>query len=283
VSGEAYEDCSCSYCADDLPRLKELSAPELCAEPSYPSHGYYLVLWSEDKKISVDTVICIDGKNAKKIDENNSDEQYSEEQGFKFFKIYESIDPKNLEKSTKGAMDWSELNGNSSSIDIEIEIYASNKKLMESPMLAFHASKEGFVIGCKGSKKYFIDKDIIAKESDIFRNLSKNASQLILNETDSITLETFLTYCYSGYIPLKFEVGNIEIFVEKYNVTNLKDLMDRYLSLTLTGKTAKNWIPWAINLKMENTALRIYQMRAEAKQALAKVWEQKTILFSKMP
>ena len=29
VSGEAYEDCSCSYCADDLPRLKELSAPDL--------------------------------------------------------------------------------------------------------------------------------------------------------------------------------------------------------------------------------------------------------------
>ena len=124
----------------------------LGAEPSIPSHGYYLILWSEDKAISVDTDIYIDGKNATKIDENNSDEQYSEEQGFKFFKIYESIDPKNLEKSTKGAMDWSELNGNSCSIDIEIEIYASNKKLMESPMLAFHASKEGFVIGCKGKK-----------------------------------------------------------------------------------------------------------------------------------
>ena len=106
-----------------------------------------------------------------------------------------------------------------------------------------------------GSKKYFIDKDIIAKESDIFRNLSKNASQLILNETDSITLETFLTYCYSGYIPYESVDEALAIFVEKYNVTNLKDLMDRYLSMTLNGETAKNWIQWASKLKMKNTAL----------------------------
>ena len=111
-----------------------------------------MVLWSENKNIYVDTVICIDGKNAKKIDENNSDEQYSEEQGFKFFKIYESIDPKNLEESTKGAMDWSELNGNKCNIEIEIEISASNKTIMESPMLAFHDSNEGFMICCKGEK-----------------------------------------------------------------------------------------------------------------------------------
>ena len=35
VSGEAYEDCSCSYCADDLPRLKELSAPDLGKDLNY--------------------------------------------------------------------------------------------------------------------------------------------------------------------------------------------------------------------------------------------------------
>ena len=104
---------------------------------------------------------------------------------------------------------------------------------------------------------YHVDKAVIAKESDIFKKVPKNTDQLILDETKTSTLETFLTYCYSGYIPNSSVDKDLAFFVEKYNVTNLKDLMDRYLSLTLTGKTAKNWIPWAIKLKMENTALRL--------------------------
>ena len=105
-------------------------------------------------------------------------------------------------------------------------------------------------------KVAYIDKDVISKESDIFKDLSQNTSQLILDDVDSITLETFLTYCYSGYIPYESVNEALAIFVEKYNVTNLKDLMDRYLSMTLTGKTAKNWIQWTTKLKMKNTALR---------------------------
>ena len=104
---------------------------------------------------------------------------------------------------------------------------------------------------------YYVDKAVIAKESDIFKNVPKKTNQLILDETKTSTLETFLTYCYSGYIPNSSVDKDLATFVEKYNVTNLKNLMDRYLSLTLTGKTAKNWIPWAIKLKMENTALRL--------------------------
>ena len=161
----------------------------LGAEPSYPSHGYYLVLWSEDKTISVDTVICIDGKNAKKIDENNSDEQYSEKQGYVFFKIYESIDAKNLDKSPKGAMDWSELNGNNCSIDLKIEICASNKKIMESPMLRFHDSKEGVMIGCEGKKINFhsprvsCDKVHTGKgrKTGTFRHICRASLKLYIN------------------------------------------------------------------------------------------------------
>ena len=54
-----------------------------------------MILWSEDKNISVDTVICINGKNAKKISQNNYDEQYSEKQGYMFFQVdkyFEIID-----------------------------------------------------------------------------------------------------------------------------------------------------------------------------------------------
>ena len=115
---------------------------------------------------------------------------------------------------------------------------------------------------------YHVDKAVIAKESDIFKKVPKNTDQLILDETKTSTLETFLTYCYSGYIPNSSVDKDLATFVEKYNVTNLKDLMDRYLSLTLTGKNAKNWIPWAIKLKMENTALRLGFCEKEIFQSL---------------
>ena len=142
-------------------------------------HGYYLILWSEDKNISVDTVICINGKNAKKIYENNYDEQYSEKQGYMFFQVdkyFEIIDESEIaearafnkrafssesdESMESEKFDMSpnrqqtrevvrlELN----SPTIEIEINASNKKSKKSPMLSFNDSKEGFKIGCKGKK-----------------------------------------------------------------------------------------------------------------------------------
>ena len=135
--------------------MTELFSTILGDKPSHPSHGYYLILWSEDRNVSVDTVICIDGKNTTKINENNSDEEYSEGQGYMFFKIYESIGPT---KGPKRTMDWSELNGNRCNIEIEIEISASSKKIIvsnESPKLTFHDSKEGFMIGCKGKKSSY--------------------------------------------------------------------------------------------------------------------------------
>ena len=104
---------------------------------------------------------------------------------------------------------------------------------------------------------YYVDKAVIAKESDIFYILPQKHKSFIFDETKTSTLETFLTYCYSGYIPNSSVDEALAIFVEKYNVTNLKDLMDRYLSLTLTVETAKNWIQWASKLKMKNTALRL--------------------------
>ena len=30
INGEPYDDCSCSNCVEEIARLKELSAPELC-------------------------------------------------------------------------------------------------------------------------------------------------------------------------------------------------------------------------------------------------------------
>ena len=72
----------------------------------------------------------------------------------------------------------------------------------------------------------------------------------------------------------------LAFFVEKYNVENLKDLMDKYLSMSMTGKKAKIWMKWAARLKMENTALRISQMRKSALKAWEEVLEMEPLLFS---
>ena len=56
--------------------------------------------------------------------------------------------------------------------------------------------------------------------------------------------------------------------------------MDKYLSMSMTGKKAKIWMKWAARLKMENTALRISQMRKDALKAWEKVLEMEPLLFS---
>ena len=141
-------------------------------------NGYYLILWSEDKNISVDTVICINGKNAKKINISNYDE-YCEKQGYMFFQVdkyFEIIDESEIAEARafnkRAFSSESDESEESDKFDmgpkrqqtrevvrlelnsptIEIEISASNKKSKKSPMLSFNDSKEGFIIGCKGKK-----------------------------------------------------------------------------------------------------------------------------------
>ena len=71
----------------------------------------------------------------------------------------------------------------------------------------------------------------------------------------------------------------LAFFVEKYQVENLKDLMDKYLSMSMTGKNARIWMKWAARLKMKNTALRIHQMKEKSKKAWAEVLELEPLLF----
>ena len=132
----------------------------------------------------------------------------------------------------------------------------------------------------QGSKRYYIEKDIITQESPVLKELTKNLNSLILDEIDSITLESFLTYCHTGFLPMWAVDEALAFFVEKYSVENLKDLMDKYLSMSMTGKKAKIWMKWAARLKMENTALRISQMRKDALKAWEKVLEMEPLLFS---
>ena len=140
-----------------------------------------MILWSEDINISVDTVICIDGKNAKKI--HIYDEEYCEKQGYMFFQVdkyFEIIDESEIAKArafnkralgftseSDESMEFDEfdmgpkhpqtrevvrLELNSPTIEIEIEISDSNKKSKKFPMLSFNYLKDGFIIGCKGKK-----------------------------------------------------------------------------------------------------------------------------------
>ena len=49
------------------------------------------------------------------------------------------------------------INASDKDLPVKIEISSSNKTIMESPMLAFIGSKEGFKIGCNKGKKDLFD------------------------------------------------------------------------------------------------------------------------------
>ena len=211
------------------------------------------------------------------------------DKGHIFFKInenfenYERFETEHEEESENFEMDWSKLCGQKCNVEIQIQIKSPppNEKIVKPPSMAFLDAKEGFMIGCKsGSKCFRIERKIVTQESQVLKELAKNMNSLILDEIDSITLESFLTYCHTGYLPMWAVDEALAFFVEKYKVKNLKDLMDKYLSMSMTGKNARIWMKWAARLKMKNTALRIHQMKEKSKKAWAEVLELEPLLFS---
>ena len=80
---------------------------------------------------------------------------------------------------------------------------------------------------------YYVDKNLITKESDVLasildsmfnKDLNWEESQLnhiTLKDTKHVVLEAFFAYCYTGYIPMSSINQDLAHFTEKYNVTNL--------------------------------------------------------------
>jgi len=132
-----------------------------------------------------------------------------------------------------------------------------------------------FINGKAGRKEYYVDKDLVIKESSALKSMSsangKGSTKIVLHDTNTQTLEAFLIFCYTGFLPMAAINENLAKFVNDYNVENLKSLLDKYVSMSLTARNAENWTKWAQKLKLKNTALRIWLLKRGSKDVWTKL------------
>ena len=80
----------------------------------------------------------------------------------------------------------------------------------------------------------------------------------------------FLILCL-GFLPMAAINENLAKFVNDYKIENLKSLLDKYISMSLTARNAENWTKWAQKLKLKNTALRIWLLKRGSKDVWTKL------------
>merc|ERR1711962_650047 len=126
-----------------------------------------------------------------------------------------------------------------------------------------------------GNKEYFIDENLIAMESDVLETLISGrwaegqSKEMTMKDTDYQTLESVLVFCNTKALTISAINEDLATFVDMYNLENLMDLMDRFISMSLSTIEDKTWIiKWTPKLKMTRTALKLIKfLRREAKIA----------------
>ena len=128
-----------------------------------------------------------------------------------------------------------------------------------------------FLNGSGGRKEFYVDKDRITKESEPLKSMtmenSKTSKKIVLPDTNSQILEGFLIFCYTGFLPMSTVNENLAKFILKYKVKNLRDILDKFVCMSLTARDAAIWTKWAPKLKLRNTALRIWLLKRGSKEA----------------
>lgn len=132
-----------------------------------------------------------------------------------------------------------------------------------------------FLNGSGGRKEFYVDKDRITKESEPLKSMtmenSKTSKKIVLPDTNSQILEGFLIFCYTGFLPMSTVNENLAKFILKYKVKNLRDILDKFVCMSLTARDAAIWTKWAPKLKLRNTALRIWLLKRGSKEAWTKI------------
>merc|ERR1711974_295660 len=161
-------------------------------------------------------------------------------------------------------------------IKIQLKIYALKDKFLaqffEKPpnLPQFLKNDEAqFKIICSNEdddKEYYVDENLIIKESDVLEILVSGtwvegqAKEVTMTDTDCQTLENVLIFCCTKTLPMSAIDEKLAIFVDKYNMENLMDLIDEFCSMSLSTIEDKKWVvKWIPKLKMTRTALKLME------------------------
>ena len=119
-------------------------------------------------------------------------------------------------------------------------------------------------------KDYFVDQSIIAKESHVladkissscFSNCQINSHKIVLKDTSFKTFEAFISFCKTGFIPMSAIDKKLALFVDEYRVENLRNVLDKHVSMILDADNVHEWIDLATKMELKNTAFAIMQLK----------------------
>jgi len=132
-----------------------------------------------------------------------------------------------------------------------------------------------FLNGSGGRKEFYVDKDRITKESGPLKSMamenSKTSKKIVLPDTNSQILEGFLIFCYTGFLPMSTFNENLAKFMDNYKVENMRGLLDKFVSMSLTARDTGIWTKWAPKLNLRNTALKIWLLKRGSEEVWTRI------------
>jgi len=141
-------------------------------------------------------------------------------------------------------------------------------------------------------KEFYLDKNVFDERSNLLKTMGSKKSKtkkaqpnkIVLDGIDVRTLEAYITFCKTGYFPLwaidgsKSNDGDLITLADKYNLTEISDLVDKYVAMTITAENADDWVDWCVKMDLKNVALRILGR----KKAVAKIGGRKKKIVKKI-
>jgi len=131
-------------------------------------------------------------------------------------------------------------------------------------------------------EEFQVDRNMLDERSSLLKSMGSKKSKkgqpnkIILDGIDARTFEAFRTFCKTGYFPLwaidatKSKDGDLVTLADKYNLTEITDLVDKYVGMTVTAENAHAWVDWCVKLDLKNVALHILARKKVVSEAVGK-------------
>lgn len=192
--------------------------------------------------------------------------------------------------------------------DTNLKIVCEEESTPPKPQFASSKNKkqadnqQSETLSRKKVGEYWVNKTLIIKESEVFETMLSGVNEweesmqyasgsnidkfITVSDTKRVALEAYLVFCYSGYVPMSAIGQDLAAFADKYRITNLMVLIDKFVSMHVVKQRAGDpstrgyednginaWIKWIPKLDMKNSALQIQHWRPWGKKAYRHVME----------
>jgi len=147
---------------------------------------------------------------------------------------------------------------------LDVSVLRDEANFIQNVSQFFNLEDLSDIILVVGTARYFSHKFVLAKSSDVFRTMlyEKNWTQsskeeIVLEETPhcQAVFDKFLRYLYTAEVSITTATAvGILCLADKYNVTSLKELCTKYMTVNSRSPLIQNalkWYSWAKLLHLE--------------------------------